>query len=269
MGERTSYAPGTFCWTDLTTTDAAAAKAFYTGLFDWEAEDSPVGGGETYTTLRIGGKSIGGLFARDGVPHPAWTSYVSVEDADAMTARAKELGASAMMEPFDVMEVGRMALLQDPTGAVFAVWQPNESIGAELVNDPGAMSLNQLNTTDVSAAQKFYGELFGWRAEQVSSGEQEYWGLYNGDNLNGGMMPMPEQQAQAGVPSHWLVYFTTTDLDASVAKISELGGQILLPPMEIPGVPSEESAEVEGGRIAIAQDPQGAVFGLFEGRVDP
>ena len=271
MGERTSYEPGTFSWTDLGTTDADGAKAFYTGLFGWEPEDAPVGDGQVYTMLRIGGKSVGALYQSEDVPHPAWLSYVTVEDADAAAARAKELGANVITDPFDVMTAGRMTVLQDPTGAVFAVWQPKESIGAQLVNDPGAMSLNQLNTIDVAAAREFYGELFGWRTEQVSSGEQEYWGLYNGDNLNGGMMPMPDEQAQAGIPSHWIVYFTTTDLDESVAKIEERGGRILLPPLDIPGVSSSPDAEPEpgGGRIAVAHDLQGAVFALFEGYTDP
>jgi uncharacterized protein len=269
MGERTSYQPGTFSWTDLGTTDADGAKAFYTQLFGWEPEDVPVGGDETYTMLRLGGKTVAALYERDSIPHPAWASYVTVEDADAATARAKELGGTLMLEPFDVLDAGRMAVLQDPTGAVFAVWQPNENIGAELVNDPGAMTLNQLNTTDVSAARDFYGELFGWRVEQVSTGEQEYWGLYNGDNLNGGMMPLPEQAAQAGAPPHWLVYFTSTDLDVAASRIGELGGQVIVPPMAIPGVASEPGQEVSGGRICVAQDAQGAVFGLFEGRTDP
>jgi predicted enzyme related to lactoylglutathione lyase len=271
MGERTSYKPGTFSYAELATSDADGAKEFYSALFGWEPEDVPVGDEMIYTMLRLGGKTVGALYKSEQAPHPAWMSYVTVEDADATAARAKEQGANVMTEPFDVMTFGRMAVLQDPTGAVFAAWQPKESIGAQLVNDPGAMSLNQLNTTDVAAAREFYGELFAWRTEQVSSGEQEYWGLYNGDNLNGGMMPMPDEQAQAGVPSHWIVYFTTTDLDESVAKIEELGGQILLPPLDIPGVSSSPDAEPEagGGRIAVAHDPQGAVFALFEGHVDP
>lgn len=271
MGERTGYEAGTFSWTDLGTTDAAGAKAFYTGLFGWEPEDVPVDGGGVYTMLRVDGKTVGALYESEDVPHPAWLSYVTVEDADATAARARELGANVITEPFDVMTAGRMAVLQDPTNAVFAIWQPNESIGAELVNDPGSMALNQLNTSDPDAAQGFYADLFGWRAEFTGTDEQDYWGLYNGDNLNGGMMPLPEQAAEAGAPSHWLVYFTTADLDAGIAKITELGGAVMVPPMEISGGSSSPGAEPEPAlsRIAVAQDPQGAVFALFEGRVDP
>ena len=150
-----------------------------------------------------------------------------------------------------------MAVLQDPTGAVFAIWQAKEAIGAEVVNVPGSLTMNQLNTTDTAAAERFYAELFGWRAEQGAAEPQEFWSIYNGDRLNGAMMPLPEQQAQAGVPPHWLAYFTTAELDASVERIGERGGEVMVPPTPIPA-----------GRFAVARDPQGAVFALFEGEVD-
>ena len=254
MGERTSYAPGTFCWADLTTTDAARAKAFYGELFGWEAEDMPAGEAGTYTMLRLDGRDVCGLAERADAT-PAWLSYVSVEDVDARSARAGELGATVLQEPFDVLDAGRMALVQDPTGAVLALWQPRRHPGAALVNDPGAMCLNQLNTPEPEVAQRFYGELFGWRIEPVGTDEQPYWGVYNGGALNGGMMALP---AGAEAPPHWLVYFTTPDLDAAAQAIGRLGGRVVVAPMAVPG-----------GRIAVAQDPQGAAFALFEGDVDP
>ena len=255
MGDRTQYATGTFSWTDLGTTDADGAKAFYGGLFGWEPEDVPVGGGSTYTMLRVDGKTVCALYRQqaEGAP-PAWLSYVTVDDAEASAGYAGQLGGKIVSEPFDVMEAGRMAVLADPQGAVFAVWEPRENAGAELVNDPGAFCLNQLNTEDPEDAKRFYGELFGWRTEFAGKDEQDYWGIFNGDALNGGMMPLP---AEAG-PPHWLVYFTTANLDRSVERIGELGGQVIVAPMAI-----------ESGRIAVAMDPQGAVFGLFEGEVDP
>ena len=256
MGKRTEHAPGTFSWAELMTSDAEGAKAFYTGLFGWDIEDSPIGDGEVYTMLRVGDDYVAALFQpppeRSG--QPAWNQYVTVEDADAAADRAKELGATILGGPFDVLEAGRMAVIQDPQGAVFSVWQAKESIGATLANDPGAMSLNQLNAADVDKATTFYSELFGWRFESASE-EPPYWGVYNGPTLNAGMMPLPPGFPG---PSHWLVYFTTTDLDASAAKIGDLGGQITVPPMPI-----------ESGRILVAQDPQGAYFALFEGEVDP
>jgi predicted enzyme related to lactoylglutathione lyase len=257
MAERKSYEPGTFSYVELATTDSAGAKEFYSGLFGWETHDQEVGEGMTYTMCLLDGRVAGALYQSQEAPHPAWLSYVTIEDADATAAKAKELGAKVISDPFDVMTFGRMAVLQDPTGAVFAIWQPRESIGAQVVNDPGALTMNQLNTTDVEKAKRFYEGLFGWRFEQVAEGEQEFWSIYIGDRLNGGMMELPDQQAQTGVPSHWLAYFTSADLDRSVAKVGESGGSVVVPPVPIPA-----------GRIAVAQDPQGATFALFEGEVD-
>jgi uncharacterized protein len=256
MGERTSHPPGTFSWTDLGTDDAEGAKAFYAGLFGWEAEDNPVPGGMTYTMLRLRGKEVAALYERQQREGPpAWLSYVTVKDAEAAAARAKELGGNAIQDAIDVMDAGRMAVLQDPQGAVFAVWQPKESIGATLVNDPGAMTMNQLNTSDTDAAADFYSALFGWESRLVAEGGPEFYGIYNGETLNGGMMALPPD---APAPPHWLVYFTVEDLDGVVGKIRDTGGTIVVEPMEIPS-----------GRIAVAQDPQGAAFALFEGEVDP
>lgn len=254
MGERTGYAAGTFCWTDLGTSDADGAKAFYEGLFGWEPDDVAVGEGSTYTMMRVGSRAVCALYRQMAEAPPAWLSYVAVDDADAAAALAGELGGSAISEPLDVMEAGRMAVLADPQGAVFGIWQAGESFGAELVNDPGAMCLNQLNTSEPEDARRYYGELFGWRFEAMEGGEVPYWGIYNDEALNGGMMSLP---VEGGSP-HWLVYFTSAQLDGSVETIGELDGGVLVSPMAIPG-----------GRIAVARDPQGAVFALFEGRVDP
>jgi predicted enzyme related to lactoylglutathione lyase len=186
--------------------------------------------------------------------HPAWASYVTVEDVDTATGRARELGANVLADPFDVMDAGRMSTIQDPTGAVFCLWQPQRAIGAEVVNGPGALSLNQLNTSDPEAAERFYSELFGWRFEKVSDTETPYWGIYRGDRLNAGMMPLPPG---APMPSHWLVYFGTGDVDGVAAQIGSGGGTVMVEPRDVPG-----------GRILVAQDPQGAFFAVFSGRFD-
>jgi predicted enzyme related to lactoylglutathione lyase len=254
MGERTSHAPGTFSWTDLSTTDPEGAKRFYTGLFGWDFDDRPIPEGGVYTMLLRDGREVAALFqGQEGMP-TVWSSYVTVESADSAAARATELGGSVMAEPFDVMEAGRMAVVQDPTGAVVSAWEPRDSIGASLVNAPGALTLNQLNTSDPERAGEFYGGLFGWRVEQVAGGDQPYWGIYLGDRLNGGMMGLPPG---APMPPHWLVYFGTESVDDDAARIGDLGGQAMVGPMDVPG-----------GRIVVAQDPQGAVFGLFAGRFD-
>jgi uncharacterized protein len=254
MGERTSHAPGTFSWADLPTTDPDGAKRFYGELFGWEFDDAPLPEGGVYTMIRKDGKEVAALFQGDEGMPVAWNSYVTVETAQAAAARAAELGGTVMSEPFDVLDAGRMAVVQDPAGAVTCVWEPRDSIGAALVNVPGALTLNQLNTTDPEDATRFYSGLFGWRFEQVAAGDPPYWGIYLGDRLNGGMMPLPPGSP---APPHWLVYFGSPDADADGAQIGELGGQVLVGPMDVPG-----------GRIVAGQDPQGAVFGLFAGRFD-
>jgi predicted enzyme related to lactoylglutathione lyase len=257
MGERTSHAPGTFSWTDLSTSDPEGAKSFYGGLFGWEADDQPIpdeAGGGVYTMLRLEGKDAAAISAAREGQMTAWLSYITVDDVDAVARRVGELGGTVHAEPFDVLEAGRMAVVQDPTGAVFALWQPRDNIGASIVNVHGALSLNQLNTSDPERAQEFYSQLFGWRTESVQGGDQAYWGIYNGDRLNGGMMQLP---AEMGAPSHWLVYFGIDDIDAAAERIGGSGGTIMVPATEVPG-----------GRFLVAQDPQGAVFGLFAGRFD-
>ena len=255
MGERTEHPPGTFSWTDLATTDPDAAKAFYTALLGWEPDDHANPGGGVYTFLRKQGLEVAALHGHlpEGAP-PNWTSYVTVEDADAVAKQAGELGARTLAGPFDVGRAGRMAVLQDPQGAVFAVWEPRQSIGARLVNDPGALCMNQLNVSDRDVARSFYEGLFGWRFETVSEGPH-FEAVYNGDRLNAGLMDLPPD---AQVPSHWLVYFTVENLDDDAARIAELGGVVVVAPTRVPA-----------GRFLVARDPQGAHFALFEGEVDP
>lgn len=256
MGERTGYEPGAFCWTDLSTSDPEAARGFYTGLFGWETEDLPATADMgTYTLLRVDGKLVAALYKSPQGP-PAWLSYVSVQDADASADRARELGGLVHVEPRDIPGSGRMAVIGDPTGAVFAVWQADNHFGAELVNDPGALTMNQVNTSDVEAARSFYESLFGWRIElNPGEGGPDFWSIYLGERLNGGMMELPPG---AGAPPHWLAYFTVADLDAAAEKIAGSGGTVLVAPLDIPA-----------GRLLVAQDPQGAHFALFEGEVDP
>jgi uncharacterized protein len=260
VGLRESHAPGTFSWTDLSTPDPAGAAAFYGALLGWEGEEVPAGPDASYWMMRVGGRDVAGMSAMReeqlaaGAP-PAWLSYVTVEDADAAAARVAELGGAVMLPAFDVLDAGRMALVRDPQGAIFALWQPRAHIGAGLVNDPGAMVLNQLNTSDPEAAARFYEGLFGWAITQVAAEPQAYWGIQNGESLNGGMMALPP-----GTPSppHWLVYFTAADLDAAAEVIAGEGGAVMVP-----------VTVIQSGRILVARDPQGAYFGLFEGAVDP
>jgi uncharacterized protein len=260
MGERTSHAPGTFSWVDLSTSDPADAKRFYGGLFGWTFDDLPVGDGIVYTMCRFDGKSVCAISAQQeqersqGIP-PHWNNYVTVEDADASTARAKELGGNPLVEPFDVLDDGRMSVIADPAGAVLSVWQPRNSIGAGLVNVPGALTWNELATSDVDRAKEFYGALFGWRFEDMEGGAMTYTLVHNGERSNGGIRPQSEMEA--GIPPNWTPYFAAERVDDSVTKAGELGGKVLVEPMTVPA-----------GRFAAIADPQGAVFAVFEGDFD-
>ncbi len=259
MGKRERYEPGTFCWVDLQTTDPEGAKAFYGELFGWEAEDLPAGDAGTYTMLRLDGDEVCGLHLVEaarrelGIP-PHWFNYVSVENADATAARVRELGGTA--EAWDVGDDGRVAVIQDPTGAVLGAWQPRQHIGASRVNDPGCLGWNELQSREPEAAASFYTGLFGWETETVEeNGEPVYVTIKNRGWSNGGIMPMTEQHGDA--PTHWLPYFIVSSCDAAAAKVRELGGGVLAGPLDL-----------GAGRIAVVTDPQGATFALFEGETD-
>lgn len=257
MGERTQYTPGTFCWTDLTTTDQDAAKAFYGGLFGWEFEDNPVGQGVVYSIAGVGGKDVAAISPQPqamremGAP-PTWNSYVWVESADRAAGRARELGATVVTEPFDVMGAGRMAVIHDPQGAFLMLWQPNDHKGAQLVNAPGALCWNELSTPDLDASAAFYRDLFGWEAEPFGGSDQPYLVVKNQGRGNGGIRPLTP-----GAPPHWLVYFAVEDIDAGLARAQELGGTDLAGPIDI-GI----------AKIRVVRDPQGAVFALYAGELE-
>jgi hypothetical protein len=255
MGERTKYTPGTFSWADVTTTDQAAAKQFYSALFGWEAEDMPVGDGIFYSMMRLDGRNVAAISPQQpqqrdaGVP-ALWNNYVTVESADAAAQRAGELGATVHAPPFDVMDAGRMAVIQDPQGAFFMVWEPRQNIGAGLVNAPGALAWNELSSPDVDASAAFYGDLFGWTTNQFEGSPDRYLTVMNGDRGNGGIRELGDQPA----PPHWLPYFGIDDIERGLAKVTELGGSVLAGPMDI-----------QIAKIGIVQDPQGATFAIYDG----
>jgi uncharacterized protein len=248
MGERTSYPPGTLSWAELATSDADAAKAFYTRLFGWEYEDNPAGEeGQIYSMALRDGHHVAALFKADQPPH--WNCYATVASADETAAAAKANGGSVMAEPFDVMDAGRMAVITDPTGAALCLWEPRKHIGATLVNTPGAMTWNDLATPDPKGAADFYGKLFGWTFEEMPGGEG-YQVIRNGDRSNGGILP------QDG-PANWMPYFGHDDVDRLVGEIEGLGGKLYMGPAQLPN-----------GRIAVLADPQGAVFAVWTGEYD-
>ena len=253
MTEMTSYDHGVPCWTDLGTTDQESAKAFYTGLFGWESREDPAPQG-TYTTFTLGGKNVAACYQTApeqaaGMP-PMWTTYVAVDDVEAVAPRIVPAGGTLMGEPFDVMEAGRMVLAADPGGAVFGLWQAKEHAGAEIVNEPGALTWNELATRDPDTAAAFYAEALGWTARR-SEVPMEYWEFLVGDRSVGGMMRMTEQWPP-DAPPHWVVYFAVSDCDATTTRAEVLGGKIAVPPMDIPV-----------GRFAFLTDPQGGAFAVI------
>lgn len=259
MGERTGFEPGTFCWVGLATSDPGAAQRFYTSLFGWETEELSAGPAGTVTMLRRSTCEVALLYrqqpeARAAGAPPHWTSYISVEDAEATAARAGELGGAAVFrEPFDVVDAGRVVAIRDPTGAIVSLWQPRSRVGATLVNDVGTWCWNELATTDAGRAMAFFGALLGWRYETDGSG---YTSITNGGHLNGGIREQTRQERR--VPPNWLPYFTVADADDTVRHAEHEGGTTILP-----------VTEIHIGRFGVLADPQGAAFAVFEGDTDP
>jgi predicted enzyme related to lactoylglutathione lyase len=243
---------------ELGTTDVDAAKRFYGGLFGWTFQDMPVGPDMTYTMVSLGQQVIGGLSKMGaemaGAP-PHWSAYVTVENIENAVKKVTANGGKVIKDAFDVMDAGRMAVVQDPTGAAFCMWQAKQHIGAGVKQEVGAMCFNELFTTNVDAAGKFYANTFGWKPEAMDMGAHGTYTLFkmapDAGNI-GGMMAMPP--SMKGVPSNWITYIQVADCDASTKKVTELGGKVIVPPQDIPNI----------GRFSMVQDPAGATFALFK-----
>jgi predicted enzyme related to lactoylglutathione lyase len=253
MAERTSYAPGTPSWVDLQTSDPAAAKQFYGELFGWTYDDQPVDDVNVYSMAQVRGHDVAAISglgeqAAQGVP-PHWNSYITVADIEAAVAKVAPAGGTVFAPPFDVMDAGRMAVVQDPTGAIFELWQAKEHIGAGLVNEPGSFTWTELITPDIPKAAAFYNAVLGWDAVTQGGPDMPYTEFKLGDtSIAGGMNPpMP------GIPPSWGIYFAVADTDATVAKTTALGGSLVNGPMDI-----------EPGRFAVLADPQGAYFNVIK-----
>jgi hypothetical protein len=249
--EMQTYAPGTPSWVDLGTPDLVGASAFYRDLFGWQIDEGPAEAGG-YCMCLLRGHPVAGLGPQMNPDAPPfWASYVTVADADATAATVKELGGSIIVEPMEVMTVGRMAVCADPAGAVFSIWQPREHAGAGLVNEPGTLAWNELVTTDVEGAKTFYASVFGWAAE-TSPGAMPYTEFkLAGRSIAGMMAKTPQMPAE--MPPMWGVYFAVDDADAAAAKVTELGGSVMMGPMDI-----------EPGRFAVVADPYGAAFNIMK-----
>ena len=255
MTEMTTYAPGTPSWVEFGSPDLDASIEFYGGLFGWdvpESENAEQTGG--YRLAMKGDKPASGMMPlmQEGQP-PAWTTYVSVEDADATAAAVKEAGGSVIAEPMEVMDLGKMAIFADPTGAVFGIWQPGTFPGAGVVNEPGAISWNELNTRDLAGAKEFYGSVFGWSfQDQDMGGGETYSMIVLGEGRVGGILDLAAREVPETIPPHWQVYFAVEDTDATIEAAKAAGGEVMLEPVDIPF-----------GRFAILTDPHGASFAVI------
>ena len=273
MPERNGYIPGVPCWVDTSQPDPEAAVDFYSGLFGWEFEDvMPPGSEGKYFIAQLRNRDVAavGSIPEAAPPVAMWNTYVAVESADDTASKVRAAGGGAVMEPFDVMDAGRMAVFTDPEGAAFLVWQANQLKGAQIVNEPGSLNFNGLATRDVERAKSFYGSVFGWTTLTIDGGAQMWTLPGYGDYLerdNPGLRkqvaeaggpagfedvvasinPIPDDQADT--PAHWSVTFGVDDADATAAKAAELGGKVVVPPMDAPWV-----------RMTMISDPQGATF---------
>jgi predicted enzyme related to lactoylglutathione lyase len=273
MPERDGYIPGVPCWIDTSQPDPEAAAMFYSGLFGWEFEDvmAPESEG-TYLIARLRGGPVAAVgCSPEGAPPMAmWNTYVSVESADETASKVRDAGGTTLMEPFDVMDAGRMAVFADPEGAAFCVWQAKQHKGARIVNEAGSLNFNGLNTRDVEGAKSFYGSVFGWRTLTLD-GDAGMWTMPGyGDHLEQGDPDLRKRMAEVGAPAgfedvvasitpipddqpdvaaHWNVTFAVDDADAIAAKATELGGRVIVAPFDAPWV-----------RMTVIADPEGATF---------
>ncbi len=250
MPEITDHAPHTPFWVDLASPDIEAATRFYGQLFGWEAQQ--VAGPEmgSYTNFTLTGKNVAGVFSIMAPGQPSvWQVYIASDNIDRIAQSVRTAGGGVMMEPDDIPGAGRMGFFSDLHGAAFGVMQPREHIGAGVVKEPNAFTWAELQSRDVAAVTPFYQQVFGWDAKSspIGPGQLEYteW-MLRGESIGGAMPMQPDMPA-----AHWLVYFQVENADRSAARITQLGGTVLVAPMDFPG-----------GRFAVVSDPHGATFGI-------
>ena len=258
-----SHAPGDFCWFELATSDQPAANQFYTSLFGWTVTDSPISDSETYSMYKLAGEDVGAAYTmrpeqRDqGVP-PNWLLYVAVPDVEQSIARVERAGGTVLSPAFDVREFGRMAVLRDPQGAVFAVWQAKQHAGTGVTGVPGTACWGELSTPDQANGGRFYADVFGWQMvsgkDMTPASPGDYYHIVNGAQMIGGVAPPHQRDPNA--PPHWLVYFAVTDCAAATRTAISLGATAYLDSMDVG----------DEGIVSVIADPQGAVFGLHQAK---
>lgn len=256
-GGRAQHAPGQFCRVDLNARDPDAARVFYSGLFDWVGEFAGrAAEAGPYERFFLDDRVVAGMgrmsdAMREAGNPSAWISYVRVDDADAVVAGAERLGATVRMPATDISSAGRMTMIDDPTGASLAFWQPGFDHGAELVTQPGGLCWNELVTPDLAAAAAFYGELLGWAYRDNPDAPAPYRLIVNAGRPAGGMLQMTE--AWRDTPAHWIVHFAVADADRAAERVRALGGEVRHGPFD-----------VAAGRLVVCRDNQGAAFHALE-----
>ena len=248
-----TYAPGTPMWIDHTSSDVQASAKFYGQLFGWQAQDLGEEAGH-YTMFTQGGKQVAATTPpmSPGTP-PSWSTYIATDNAEETAKKVAAAGGTTLVAPFQVMDQGTMGVFQDPTGAVFCVWQPAAHKGSELANTPVSFCWNELATRDLKAAKDFYPKVFGWgiHSNTMPDGTEYVEWQISGRSIAGSMQMGDMYPPQ--VPSHWLVYFAVASTDDTVKRAQELGGKVMAPAMDIPQ-----------GRFAVLSDPQGAAFAIIQ-----
>jgi predicted enzyme related to lactoylglutathione lyase len=250
------YPPGTPCWVELSSPDPDASARFYGELFGWEAD---AGGADGRRAFRLGGAEVAGLAPLERGRRTSWMTYIAVADAAATVDRAEAAGGTTLLAPLELTGTGTMAILTDGAdGAVFALLQPGQLRGAQVVNTAGALTMNELATRDLDGAARFYGEVFGWEVERIEVGGRVVYGSVRLDGrLVAGMLPMGAQ-VPPEVPANWVPYFGVEDVQAAREQAAGLGAQVLMEEMQVPA-----------GRFSVLSDPHGAAFCAFQGTFDP
>jgi len=261
MAEVTRHCPGMFCWVELNTVDMLAANRFYGEMFGWRRSFMPLEDGSFYTLLQLNGKDVGAFHevyeeTRETEATTGWRLYIATDDVDKSVQKALSLGGALLSPPVEVSDVGRVAVMQDPTGAIFALWQARNHIGAEVINQSGALSWQELVTTDFETAKNFYANLFGWQTQTRVAGARNYTTFKpkRGLQETGGIQPLQGslQETLSDNGSQWLASFAVENFDQSLHKAQRLGATLKTAPADVPNV----------GRYAVLEDPQGALFSL-------
>ena len=250
------HPPGAFCWVDLATTHVAGARKFYLNVFGWKVKDLPMGdGGSSYSLLRVKGRDACALYPMDDEQRkakapPSWLPYISVRHITRTLRKAKAAGGKVCFGPVKVMDHGHLAVLQDPTGASFGLWQPAKHQGSGLDDTPGTVCWHDLSTPKVAAAVKFYVKVFGWTTQRMGAGDDAYQLFMLGKKGVGGVWPVPMKP----LSPCWVTYWNVADCARAVAKVKRLGGRVLMGATTVPGY----------CRFAVLRDPQGAAFGVLQ-----